>query len=51
MHHLAIGFGLVRYLIRRDWWLAPAALALVALAIFLVVAQSSVLAPLLYPLF
>jgi hypothetical protein len=51
MHHLSIACGLVAYLLRRDWWLAPAAVALVALAVFLVVAQSSILAPILYPLF
>lgn len=51
MHHLVIAVGLLRYLIRRDWWLAPAAAALTALAVFLVIAQSSVIAPILYPLF
>ncbi len=51
MQRLTIALGLITYLIRRDWWLAPAALALMALAVFIAVAQSSVIAPLLYPLF
>ncbi len=51
MRHLFIAFGLIAYLIHRDWWLAPAALALTALAVFIVIAQSSVIAPILYPLF
>ena len=51
MHHLAITLGLLVYLIRRDWWLAPAAVALTLLAVFIVIAQSSVIAPILYPLF
>ena len=51
MHHLVIAFGLLRYLIRRDWWLAPSAVALMLLAVFVVIAQSSVIAPILYPLF
>lgn len=51
MQRVAIAWQLLAYLIQRDWWLAPAAAALVLLALFITLAQSSVVAPLLYPLF
>jgi len=36
---------------RRLWWLMPMVLVLVVMAVLLLLAQSSAVAPLLYPLF
>jgi len=36
---------------RKKWWLLPFVLVLLAVGVLLVVAQGSVLAPLIYPLF
>ena len=36
---------------RRPWWLLPMVLVLVVTAVLLLLAQSSAVAPLLYPLF
>ena len=37
--------------VRKKWWLVPFVLVLLVVGTLLVVAQGSVLAPLIYPLF
>jgi hypothetical protein len=36
---------------RKSWWLLPVVFALLAVAVLIVVAESSALAPFIYPLF
>jgi hypothetical protein len=39
----------IRY--RKAWWLAPVVLALLIIGVLIVAAESSTLAPFIYPLF
>lgn len=36
---------------RKKWWLLPVVLFLIVLALFLIIAESSVLGPLIYTIF
>lgn len=36
---------------RKQWWLLPVVVALLAIGVLIVVAESSALAPFIYPLF
>jgi len=42
-------FDFVRY--RKAWWMLPVVVALLAIGVLIVIAESSALAPFIYPLF